>query len=88
MEQSAGQGTKRRAAPGGRTIALGGGAAVLLIFMFQNTENVHFQFLLVHFTWPLWLYTIIVSAFGGLVWFGFGVFRRHRRRMARREERP
>jgi uncharacterized integral membrane protein len=61
--------------------------AVLLIFIIQNTQDVKFHFLFLHFTWPLWLYTIVVALFGALVWFGLGVMRRHRRRKARREAR-
>jgi uncharacterized integral membrane protein len=78
--------------PGGR--GLGGGAiaslsgvAVLLIFVIQNTQDVRFHFLFLDFTWPLWLYTIVVALFGALVWLGLGVMRRHRRRKARREAR-
>jgi uncharacterized integral membrane protein len=87
MQQSDGQAPQPRSGPSGRTIALGGGIAVLLVFMVQNTQDVRFQFLFVHFTWPLWLYTIVVAVFGALVWFGLGVLRRHRRRVERREER-
>lgn len=64
-----------------------GGVAVLLIFIIQNTESVRFKFLAWSFTWPLWLYTILVAVFGALVWFGLGVMRRHRRRKARRQSR-
>jgi uncharacterized integral membrane protein len=78
--------------PGGRR--LGGGAiaslsgvAVLVIFIIQNTQDVKFHFLFLSFTWPLWLYTIVVALFGALIWFGLGVMRRHRRRKARREDR-
>ena len=72
---------------GGGTIASLSGLAVLLIFVFQNTADVRFHFLWLDFTWPLWLYTIVVALFGALVWFGLGVIRRHRRRKARRAER-
>ena len=72
---------------GGGAIASLSGVAVLLIFVFQNTEDVRFDFLFLQFTWPLWFYTIVVALFGALVWFGLGVVRRHRRRKARREER-
>ena len=72
---------------GGGAIASLVGLAVLLIFVFQNTGDVRFQFLFLEFTWPLWLYTIVVALFGALVWFGLGVVRRHRRRKARRAER-
>ena len=61
------------------------GVGVLLIFIVQNTEDVRFDFLFWHFTWPLWLYTIVTALFGALVWLGLGVMRRHRRRKARRD---
>jgi uncharacterized integral membrane protein len=72
---------------GGGAIASLTGAGVLLIFVFQNTDDVRFHFLFLDFTWPIWLYTIVVALFGALVWFGLGVMRRHRRRKARRAER-
>lgn len=68
----------------GGAIASLGGLAALLIFIVQNTEDVKFDFLIVTFTWPLWLYTILVAIIGALVWFGLGVARRHRRRKERR----
>jgi len=64
-------------------VGLGG----LLIFIVQNTEDVRFNFLFFHFTWPLWLYTIVTALFGAMVWFGLGVMRRHRRRRQRRADR-
>jgi len=69
---------------GGGAIAsmIGGGA--LLVFVLQNTDDVHIDFLWFDFTWPLWLYTIVVAVFGALIWFGLGVMRRHRRRVERR----
>jgi uncharacterized integral membrane protein len=72
---------------GGGAIAsiVGGGA--LVAFVLQNTEDVRFDFLWLTFTWPLWLYTIVVAVFGALAWFGLGVVRRHRRRVERREDR-
>jgi uncharacterized integral membrane protein len=72
---------------GGGAIATLGGVAVLAIFVVQNTEDVRFKFLWVDFTWPLWLYTIIVALFGALVLFGLVVMRRHRRRKERRADR-
>jgi uncharacterized integral membrane protein len=72
---------------GGGAIASLTGVAVLLIFVVQNTDDVRFDFLFLSFTWPLWLYTIVVALFGALVWFGLGVMRRHRRRKERREDR-
>jgi uncharacterized integral membrane protein len=69
---------------GGGAIASLGGVAVLVVFIVQNTEDVRFDFLWLHFTWPLWLYTIVVALVGALVWFGLGVMRRHARRKERR----
>lgn len=63
------------------------GLGVLIVFILQNTQDVEFQFLFVSFTWPLWLYTIVVALFGALVWLGIGVMRRRQRRKERREER-
>ncbi len=72
---------------GGGAIASITGLGVLLIFVVQNTQDVEFSFLSFTFTWPLWLYTIVVGMFGALVWFGLGVLRRHRRRKDRRAAR-
>jgi uncharacterized integral membrane protein len=72
---------------GGGAIASLTGVGVLVLFVLQNTADVRFHFLFLDFTWPLWLYTIVVALFGALTWFGLGVIRRHRRRKARRAER-
>jgi uncharacterized integral membrane protein len=71
---------------GGAIISLIG-LAVLLIFIIQNTNSISVRFLFVHFSWPLWLYTIVTAVVGALVWFGLGVMRRHRRRVDRRAAR-
>jgi uncharacterized integral membrane protein len=84
-QQRAGSSDGRKVSGG--AIASGIGGVVLVIFVVQNTEDVRFDFLWLHFTWPLWLYTIVVAVFGALVWFGLGVMRRHRRRKERREDR-
>jgi uncharacterized integral membrane protein len=63
------------------------GAGVLAIFAIQNTQDVEVQFLAWSFTWPLWLYTIVVAVFGAIVWLGLGILRRHRRRVERRRDR-
>jgi uncharacterized integral membrane protein len=79
--------TESKGGIGAGAIATIGGLAVLLIFILQNTESIEFKFLFWGFTWPLWLYTIIVAVFGAIVWFGLGVMRRRRRRKARRDAR-
>ena len=55
--------------------------------MIQNTEEVQLDFLFWSFTWPVWLLSLAMALLGGLVWFGVGVLRRHRRRKDRREDR-
>lgn len=72
---------------GGGAIASLAGVGLLAIFMIQNTEKVRLDFLIWHFTWPLWLLTLASALLGALVWFGFGVMRRHRRRKDRRQDR-
>ena len=63
------------------------GLAVLVTFAVQNRVHVKIRFLFWSFIWPLWVYTIVTAVFGALVWFGWGVIRRHRRRKERRENR-
>jgi uncharacterized integral membrane protein len=71
----------------GGVIASLTGAALLVIFMIQNTDRITLHFLFWSFTWPLWLFTFLMALVGALVWFGIGVMRRHRRRNARRDDR-
>lgn len=71
----------------GGAIASFAGVGLLAIFMIQNREDVTLRFLFWGFTWPLWLFTLTAALTGALVWFGLGVMRRHRRRVARREAR-
>lgn len=80
--------------PAPKSGGIGGGAilsltglGVLAIFILQNRQEVSVQFLAWSFTWPLWLYTVVVAVFGMIVWIGIGVMRRHRRRKERRQER-
>lgn len=82
---SSGQADGRRL--GGGAIASLVGIGLLLIFMLQNTNSVQLDFLVWSFTWPLWLLTMASAVLGALVWFGFGVIRRHRRRKERRQDR-
>jgi uncharacterized integral membrane protein len=87
QEGAASSGDRSRRQLGAGAIASLTGVGVLLVFIIQNTEDVRFDFLFFHFTWPLWLYTIVTAVFGAVVWIGLGVMRRHRRRVARREDR-
>ena len=58
------QGEGRRL--GGGAIASLVGVGLLVIFMIQNTEDVRLDFLVWHFTWPLWLLTIASAAAGSV----------------------
>jgi uncharacterized integral membrane protein len=69
---------------GGGAIASLIGVGLLVVFMVQNREKVTLHFLAWNFTWPLWVFTLVIALVGALVWFGLGVIRRHRRRRARR----
>ncbi|MCE3554713.1 LapA family protein [Pseudonocardia sp. RS11V-5] len=71
----------------GGVIATLVGVGLLLVFMIQNTAPVTLHFLVWSWSWPLWLFTLVTALLGALVWFGLGVLRRHRRRVARRAER-
>ena len=84
---ASGSGSKNSSRLGGGAIASLIGVGLLLIFIIQNTEKIRLHFLVWYFSWPLWFYTIVTAVFGALVWFGFGVMRRHRRRKERREYR-
>jgi uncharacterized integral membrane protein len=77
---------ERRRLSGGALASLTG-VGLLAIFMIQNREDVTLRFLFWSFTWPLWLFTLVTALIGALIWFGLGVMRRHRRRVARREAR-
>ena len=79
--------TEPKSGLGAGAIATIGGLGVLLVFILQNTQPVTLQFLFWDFTWPVWLYTIVVALVGAIVWFGLGVMRRRRRRKARRDAR-
>jgi len=76
-----------RKRPTGGIIASIVGLAVLVIFIIQNRVHIRIHFLFWSSIWPLWIYTIVTAVFGALVWFGWGVMRRHRRRKGRRENR-
>jgi uncharacterized integral membrane protein len=71
----------------GGVLATLGGAALLIIFMAQNTEDVTLEFLFWDFTWRLWFLVLLSAVIGALVWLGLGVLRRHRRRADRRDAR-
>jgi uncharacterized integral membrane protein len=62
-------------------------AALLLVFMLQNRQDTKVNFLFWHAKLPLWFVVLGSALVGAVVWLGFGVLRRHRRRKSRRESR-
>jgi uncharacterized integral membrane protein len=80
-------GAPRGAALSGGVVTTLVGGGLLVVFMVQNTEDVTLQLLFWSITVPLWLFTLIVAILGSIVWIGFGILRRHRRRKARRDAR-
>jgi uncharacterized integral membrane protein len=80
-------GPPARARLSGGLIATLAGGGLLGAFIAQNTQDVTLQFLFWSFTWPLWLFTVVVAVLGAVLWIGLGMLRRHRRRVARRAER-
>jgi uncharacterized integral membrane protein len=68
----------------GLIAALAGGG-LLVVFMLQNREDVTLNFLFGSFTWPLWLFTLLVAMLGSVLWVGLSALRRHRRRVERRD---
>ena len=68
----------------GGAIASIAGIGLLVIVLIQNTQRVQIDFLFWSFTWPIWIFALAMAVLGAVVWFGLGVMRRHRRRVARR----
>ena len=85
MPDSPDSGDGARGRLSGGAIASLVGIALLVIFVVQNREKVTLHFLAWNFSWPLWVFTIVIAVVGALVWFGLGVMRRHRRRQRRRD---
>ena len=88
MANNASQGSSQGSGGGtGLLVGMGVLGAALLAFIVQNTETVSFDWLFWSFEAPLWLVLVITA----LVAFVLGQFalmwRRHRRRKARRQGR-
>lgn len=59
-------------------------AVIALLFVFQNTQDITFEFLWFDFTTPLWTMLIAFGAAGAVIF--WGVQRRRARRARRRAE--
>ncbi len=74
---------------GGNGFLIGGGIllVLLLVFIFQNTADTTFKFLFWSFTFPLWLGLLITALVAFVVGQLALMWRRHKRRQARRDAR-
>ncbi len=74
---------------GGNGALIGGGIllVLLLLFIFQNTAETTFKFLFWSFTFPLWLGLVIAAVLAFLIGQLALMWRRHKRRQARRDSR-
>ena len=74
---------------GGNGALIGGGIllVLLLVFIFQNTADTTFKFLFWSFTFPLWLGLLITAIVAFVVGQLALMWRRHKRRQARRDSR-
>ena len=74
---------------GSNGFLIGGGIllVLLLIFIFQNTADTTFKFLFWSFTFPLWLGLLITAVVAFVVGQFALMWRRHKRRQARRDGR-
>ncbi len=84
MTQGSSQGSSS-----GNGFLIGGGILLLLLllFIFQNTAETTFKFLFWSFTFPLWLGLLITALVAFVVGQLALMWRRHKRRQARRDAR-
>jgi len=74
---------------GSNGFLIGGGIllVLLLVFIFQNTADTSFKFLFWSFTFPLWLGLLITAVVAFVIGQLALMWRRHKRRQARRDAR-
>ena len=83
------QGSGSQQSSGGNGFLIGGGIllVLLLLFIFQNTADTTFKYLFWSFTLPLWLGLLITAVAAFLIGQLALMWRRHKRRQARRDAR-
>jgi uncharacterized integral membrane protein len=88
MANNAAQG-RSQGSSAGRWSLIGGGAlaAALLAFIVQNRESVSFTWLFWTFNAPLWIVLVLTALVAFLIGQFALMWRRHRRRQARRDAR-
>ena len=83
------QGSGQQSGGGANGALIGGGIllVLLLVFIFQNTADTPFKFLFWSHTFPLWLGLVITAVVAFVVGQLALMWRRHKRRQARRDAR-
>jgi uncharacterized integral membrane protein len=78
-ERGRGVWVERREGPSGKLIALGVVAVILLLFVVQNTDRTHFDFLFLDGEFPLWTMIVAGAVLGFVAGWAFGRIRARRR---------
>lgn len=72
--------TERREGPSGKLVALGAVAALLLLFVLQNTDETRLDFLFLNAKAPLWVMLVVGAGLGFVGGWLVGRLRRGRDR--------
>jgi uncharacterized integral membrane protein len=78
-ERRDGDWVERREGPSGKLIAVGIVAVILLLFVVQNTDRTHFDFLFLDGEFPLWAMIVAGAALGFVAGWAFARLRARRR---------
>jgi uncharacterized integral membrane protein len=70
---------ERREGPSGKLIALGVVVVILLLFVVQNTDRTHFDFLFLDGEFPLWTMIVAGAVLGFVAGWAFARIRARRR---------
>jgi uncharacterized integral membrane protein len=78
-ERGRGDWVERHEGPSGKLVALGVVAVILLLFVVQNTDRTHFDFLFLDGEFPLWTMIVAGAALGFVGGWAFARIRARRR---------
>jgi uncharacterized integral membrane protein len=78
-ERAGGDWVERREGPNGKLIAVGIVGVILLLFVVQNTDRTHFDFLFLDGEFPLWTMIVAGAVLGFVAGWAFARIRARRR---------
>jgi uncharacterized integral membrane protein len=78
-ERQRGDWVERREGPSGKLIAVGIVVVILLLFVVQNTDRTHFDFLFLDGEFPLWTMIVAGAVLGFVAGWAFARIRARRR---------